>query len=213
MRPSAHAARGAALLVTAALFPAALPAHAQSAGAGAGDAGAPVAALQRALTQLEHSGGSFSAKEAQLAPVVDQAFDLETILRNSIGLRYASIPSDQKTRLLQTFRTYTLANYVSNFGSGNDTFSVSPTTRQSGGDTIVQTAITPPGGTPTRIDYVLRSESGGPRIVDVLVDGTTSRVAVQRSDFRAAFDEGGALGLARTLEAKTAQLSGGQSSP
>ena len=170
---------------------------------------APIEDLQKSLAAMEHSSGGFAAKEAIVAPAIDRAFDLETILRNSVGLRYATIDPAEKRKLLATFRSYTLANYVSNFGSGDATFSVSPGTRQSDADVIVQTSINPPSGAPTRIDYVMRDAGGSYKAVDVLLDGTMSRVAVNRSDFRAAFDQGGAAGLEQTLQRKTASLSGG----
>ncbi len=169
---------------------------------------ASIEGLQKSLTAMEHSSGNFAAKEAIIAPAIDQAFDLETILKNSVGLRYATIDPAEKQKLLATFRAYTLANYVSNFGTGSDTFSVSPATRQSGSDVIVQTSINPSGGSPTRIDYVMRNTGGSYKAVDVLLDGTMSRVAVNRSDFRAAFAQGGAAGLEQTLQRKTASLSG-----
>ena len=172
-------------------------------------AAAPIAALDKSLTAMEHAHGDFAAKEAMIAPAVDQAFDLDTILKNSIGLRYASIDPAAKGKLLATFRTYTLANYVSNFGTGDSTFTVEPASRQSGSDVVVQTSIAPASGAPTRVDYVMHNTGSGYKAVDVLLDGTLSRVAVQRSDFRSAFSEGGATGLEQTLARKTASLSGG----
>ena len=172
-------------------------------------AAASIAGLQKSLTTMEHSSGSFAAKEAIIAPAIDSAFDLETILKNSVGLRYATIDAAARGKLLATFRTYTLANYVSNFGSGDNTFTVAPDTRQSGSDVIVQTSIAPPSAAPTRVDYVMRNIGGSYKAVDVLLDGTMSRVAVNRSDFRAAFEQGGASGLEQTLQRKTASLTGG----
>ena len=177
--------------------------------ADAGGAAAPIEALNRSLAAMEHSPANFAAKETMIAPAVDGAFDLDTILRNSIGLRYGSIDPAQKTSLLATFRTYTIANYVSNFGTGDARFSVVPGTRQSGADTVVQSTITPATGAPTRVDYVMHGEGGAFKAVDVLLDGTMSRVAVQRSDFRDAFEQGGAAGLGQTLQRKIASLSGG----
>ena len=177
--------------------------------ADAGAAAAPIEALDRSLTAMEHSSANFAGKEAAIAPAVDGAFDLGTILANSIGLRYASIDPAQKGKLLATFRLYTIANYVANFGTGNATFSVVPGTRQSGADTVVQSSVAPATGAPTRIDYVMRDGGSGFKAVDVLLDGTMSRVAVQRSDFRDAFEQGGAGGLEQTLQRKIASLSGG----
>jgi phospholipid transport system substrate-binding protein len=46
-------------------------------------------------------------------------------------------------------------------------------------------------------------------VIDVLLDGTISRVAVQRSDFRGLLADGDASALVASLEQKIADLSGG----
>jgi len=48
----------------------------------------------------------------------------------------------------------------------------------------------------------------GWRAVDVLLNGTISQVAVQRSDFRALLTSGGPDALIASLRQKTASLSG-----
>ena len=55
----------------------------------------------------------------------------------------------------------------------------------------------------------MRQEAGGWRAVDVLADGSISRVAVQRSDFRRLVSRGGAQALIESLNHKTNDLSGG----
>jgi phospholipid transport system substrate-binding protein len=61
----------------------------------------------------------------------------------------------------------------------------------------------------TRLDYVMREVDGGWHVVDVLLDGSISRVAVTRSDFRALLAEGGAARLIASLRAKVADLKAG----
>ena len=86
---------------------------------------------------------------------------------------------------------------------------ITPDPRVLGRDVVVETRIAPARGDPTRIDYVMR-ETNGWRIVDVLLDGTISRVAVQRSDFRSLLGgSGDAQALISSLERKTSDLSGG----
>ena len=55
----------------------------------------------------------------------------------------------------------------------------------------------------------MRQEGGGWKAVDVLADGSISRVAVQRSDFRRLVSRGGAQALIESLNQKTNDLSGG----
>ena len=174
---------------------------------------APIAALQAALAHNETAGGSFSARAAALAPAVDQALDLPVILRNAVGLSYATIPAAQQGQLLQVFRQFTVASYVSNFSGSGDHFTISPQTRQAGTDTVVQTSITSANGNVTRVDYVMRSGSNGTKAVDILLDGTISRVAVERSDFRSMLANGGPEALIKSLSQKVASLSDGQLQP
>ena len=54
-----------------------------------------------------------------------------------------------------------------------------------------------------------RQESGGWKVVDVLVDGAISRVAAQRSEMRSMLADSGGAGLLVGLRQKTADLSGG----
>ena len=51
------------------------------------------------------------------------------------------------------------------------------------------------GGDRLRLDYVMRDGNGVWRAVDVLLEGSISRVAVQRSDFRRILSSGGSEAL------------------
>ncbi len=55
----------------------------------------------------------------------------------------------------------------------------------------------------------MREGGAGWRVVDVLADGSISRVAVQRSDFRRLLTRGGAQALAKSLRTKSASLTNG----
>ncbi|MCB8882506.1 ABC transporter substrate-binding protein [Acidisoma cellulosilytica] len=152
----------------------------------------------------------FQQRYQTLAPAVDQAFDLQGILRVSVGAYWSSVPPAQQQALLSVFRAFTIANYVSNFHAYKGrVISVSPTTRAVGAQQIVSTTITKPQRDPLRIDYVMRNESAGWKVVDVLLDGTISRVAVQRSDFASLVTKGDASQLIATLKSKVSTLSNG----
>jgi phospholipid transport system substrate-binding protein len=154
---------------------------------------------------------SFQARYQMLAPAVEQAFDLPAVLAVSVGPRWSSLPADQQSRLLDAFRRYTVASYVANFDSyKGQSFSVSPDARTLGsGEVVVNSRITPTSGDPTELSYVMRQTPSGWKVVDVLADGSISRVAVQRSDFRSLLTRGGGDALLASLQRKTSDLSGG----
>lgn len=171
----------------------------------------PIQTLYAALLDLTRQGRSvpFRQRFDTLAPVIDQVYELDTVLRVSVGPRWATMDDSTKQALSRAFRNFTVATYVANFDVyEGEKFEVLPDVRTTGSDVIVSSRIVPGKGDPTRIDYVMR-DSGGWRIVDVLFDGTISRVAVQRSDFRSLLASGDAQALITSLEHKTKDLSGG----
>lgn len=198
--------RRAALAATVALL--ALPAgHARAADP---QAAAPIQALDQGLIAAMKAGKQtpFTQRYAALAPVIERAFDLPTILQSSVGLRWSALaPADQQ-RLLEAFRKFTVASYVANFDQfGGETLTIAPEARSIGQDQVVGTRLVS-GGETTPIDYVMRNGAGGWRAVDVLLNGSISQVAVNRSDWRALLATG-AGPLIDSLQRRTATLSGG----
>ncbi len=208
--------RGFLVIATAALATAGSrsPVNAQTAD-GAGPI-APIQHLDAALLGTMQSGSniSFGQRYAVLAPVIERTFDLDAILAASVGLRWPALPEDQKAQVGGAFRHYTVASYAANFDSfDGQTFQVSPDTREVGnGEVVVPTRLVARNGSSTPLDYVMRDGQSGWKVVDVLADGTISRVAVQRSDFRTLLASGGVPALTAALQNKVANLSGGMHS-
>ena len=179
-------------------------------------AAAPIAGLDQGLIQVMQAGKAtpFAQRYATLTPIVQQAFDLDTILQTSVGPRWRSFTPDQQQELQAEFLRFTVASYVSNFSSfGGEKFEIDPDTRSVGAEQVVATHIVPTSGDSSRIDYVMRQGAAGWRAVDVLLDGSISRVAVQRSDFRSIVESGGPAALVASLHKKVTDLSGGASVP
>lgn len=177
------------------------------------DPKAQIMALNDALLQIMHAGHAvpFAKRKDMLRPVVAQVFDLPLLLRNSVGaLRWPGLPDAQKADLLTVFSEFTLASFVANFDAFNgETFAIAPQIRKVDGDAIVETRMVPPTGDPTRLDYVMRNIDGSWRVVDILLDGTISRVAVTRSDFRSMIAQGDASRLIASLRGKVEALTAG----
>jgi len=173
---------------------------------------APIVALTTALRAGMAAGRAtpFTSRAAALRPVVVRAFDLPAILQASVGPRFAGFSDTAKAALLEAFTAFTVATWTANFDSlDGETFEVLPTTRKVGNDEIVQTRIVPRSGEPTQLDYVMRQGSGGWKAVDILLNGTISRVAVQRSDFRALVASGDPAVLTTSLTDRAASLAAG----
>ena len=142
----------------------------------------PITEFYAAVQAGMKAGGTpFRQRFDRLAPVIDRVFDLDTILRVSVGLKWASIPEASQRTLFTVFRAFTVASYVSSFDAdGGEKFEVPAQIRSSGADRIVPSVLVTNKGERIKIDYLMRSGANGWRVVDVLLDGSISRVAVQR---------------------------------
>ena len=155
----------------------------------------------------------FQTRMDTLLPVVERAFDLPQILRNSVGPRWSSFPPEQQNELLDAFSRFTVASWVANFDSfDGQRFEILPDVRMVGSDQIVHTRITPRSGDPTRLDYVMRDTDGSWKAIDILLNGSISRVAVQRSDFRSQLSGGSPAPLIAMLRDKVTALAAGAKS-
>lgn len=169
------------------------------------DAVAPIQGLAQAIA-ASGRGGAFAQRFNTVAPAVDRAFDLPQILQASVGTRWSALPPDQQAALMDAFRKYTVVQYVANF-SRDERIEMLPDSRNVGADQVVSTRIVS-GGDNTRVDYLMRRTAGGWRAVDVLLNGSISQVAVNRSDWRSSLTSG-AGPLINNLRQKARDLSGG----
>jgi phospholipid transport system substrate-binding protein len=172
----------------------------------------PIETLNATLVAAMKAGSSmpFRQRYDMVASTIERTFDLNAVLMTSIGQPWATLSAEDQRRLQATFRRYTIASYVANFDSyAGETLQVAPDVRALGdGDQVVTTRIVPKTGTPTVLSYVMHQTGDGWKAIDVLADGTISRVAVQRSDFRGLLRQGSGA-LVTSLARKVADLSGG----
>ena len=173
---------------------------------------APVEQLHAGLIEIMKAGkgAPFRQRYDKIAPVIGRTFDLEVIVRQVVGPRWAALPPDQQAALEDAFRRYTVASYVSNFEDySGERFEVLPGATAVGNDRVVTTRIVTASGQAHVLAYVMRQTGAGWRAVDVLAEGSVSRVAAQRSEIRSVLSDGGGTGLLVSLHRKTAELSGG----
>ncbi len=164
----------------------------------------PVAALNAGLVAIMKAGRTqtFAERYALLTPVVERVFDLPLLLRNTVGSRWTALTAEEQATLADAFRRYTISSYVASFNNfGGERFEILPDQRSVGEAVVVATRIVPSSGKPARIDYVVHSATGDGgdawKVTDILLDGSISQVAVQRSEFRGALT--GAVGVAQLI--------------
>jgi phospholipid transport system substrate-binding protein len=152
----------------------------------------------------------FSGRVKILEPELRRDFDMPLITRLVVGPPWRSMSAGEQQALVAAFSDYSIAVYASRFKEySGERFVVDPVAAKLGsGDAIVHTKLLLRDGDPVELDYLVREEPGGWRIIDVLLSGTISEMAERRSEFSSALRDGGAAALIALLHQKTAQLAG-----
>ena len=141
-----------------------------------------------------------STRLQQFEPVVWENYDLETSLRVAASPDYDRAPPNQQKSLLDAFGRRSAAQYVQRFsGYNGESFEIVGERSGPRGTTLVETRLLRPNDKPVTLTYVLRQRDGKWGIADVLLDGSISQLAVQRSDYANALRNGGIAALTKEL--------------
>jgi phospholipid transport system substrate-binding protein len=190
---------------------ASLPAGARAQAAGEG---APAVAqdLCDALLAGMKAGAAmdFRARSDLLRPAIERDFDLGFMTRLVVGPPWRGMADADRRALVRAFSDFSVATYAHEFDRfGGERFEVDPQVSSAPqGGVVVHTTLFPSGGSPVRLDYLMRDEGGRPRIIDVFLNGTISQMAARRSEYAATLRQGGAAALAGQLRRKTEELAG-----
>jgi phospholipid transport system substrate-binding protein len=145
------------------------------------------AMIQKLLTDLTavvNGPGAASAKQASLARLVDASVDVEAVARFCLGRYWRSATPQQQKEFVAQFRRYLMANITGKVGEYQGvTFSMGRAQPRDA-DVAVSTIVTRPGNAPNKVDWIVSTESGAPKIIDVVAEGTSLRLT-QRSDYSA----------------------------
>lgn len=149
----------------------------------------------------------FDGRARQLAPVLQQVYDLPGMTRIAVGGQAAKLTPEQMERVVNAFTHYTVATYARQFASWDgERFETGTPSQAHGGGTLVPTKIVPASGDGTRLVYLLRDDGSGDwRIQDVLLEGTVSQLAVRRAEFQGVLRLRGVDALVDMLESRAAE--------
>ncbi len=145
-----------------------------------------------------------------MAPAVDAAFNIPTMIQFIVGANWTSMSEADHSALIDAFRRMTIANYANNFDDFHgERFDIDPDVQNRGPDRFVKTTLVPPQGKPVPLVYRMRETNGTWKIIDVLLNGYVSELAMRRSDFASTIAGGGAAALVKKLNALTDNLLSG----
>ncbi|MEI9994878.1 MAG: ABC transporter substrate-binding protein [Rhizomicrobium sp.] len=163
---------------------------------------ATVQGFYDALLDSMKGGKSLGAqgRYAKLRPAVEQAFDVNTMIKYAVGPGWDTLGAADQTSLTAAFSRMTAAQYAGNFDSFNgEKFVVDPNVTVRGTDHYVSSKLVTKDQTVPFI-YRVRQFGGGWKIIDVLLDGNISQLNVYRSDYSATVKAGGAAALVKKID-------------
>ena len=165
---------------------------------------APVERLHDALLTAADAGDTARARFDRLLPVVREVFDFTTMSRVAVGSAWDDFGDAERRALEERFAAYAAANYAGNFDDASGlAFRTLEVGAGEGPRVHVLAELTRRAKGPVTFDYLVQRTGEGPRIVNVVVDGTMNELARRRAEFRALLEAGGIDNLLATLEAQT----------
>jgi phospholipid transport system substrate-binding protein len=139
----------------------------------------------------------------QIAPAIEQKFDLSYMLQKTVGLAWRTLPDEQKKQVWVAFARYMTATYADRFhGYSGEKFEVTGQQNTPYG-TIVESRIVKSNGEPVSINYLMRQNGDAWQVGDIYLTGAISQLATLHSQFASVVEREGVPGLITLLNNKT----------
>lgn len=174
----------AILAVAAPVSPIVLSRRVLAADLTAAQASAFIDKTGRELTAAVNGTGTTAEKAAALQVIIDRAVDVNQIGRFCLGRFWRLASPAQQQEYIDLFHRVLVLNITGKVGDYQGvTIEVNRATPREDG-VAVTTTVARPNNAPSRVDWLVSNESGSPRIVDVIAEGTSLRLT-QRNDYTA----------------------------
>lgn len=136
------------------------------------------------LTAVVNRPGTLADKAGALRAIIERAVDVAAVARFCLGRFWRTATPQQQQEYVDLFHSVLVTNITGKVG---DYQGVSITVQHAAAreDGVAVTSnVARPGNAPSRVDWLVSSESGAPRIIDVIAEGTSLRLT-QRNDYSA----------------------------
>ena len=144
-------------------------------------------------------------KRAKIQDIVYDHFDFNTLARLVLARNWKQLSPEQQKDFVEEFKKHLSMTYGKNVETyNNERAEVTGDRAEPGGDWTVKTKIVRPGAADILVDYRLRQEDGGWKVIDVIIEGV-SLVANFRSQFQEIVSNQGPQKLIDLLREKNAK--------
>ena len=128
-----------------------------------------------------------AAKRARLGPFIDRVVDVPAVARFCLGRFWRRATPAQQAEYEHLFHGILLDSIMARVGDyrtpqATGMHVVIGRAEPRGGDIYVPTTVERPGAVAAQVTWVVQPEPAGPRIVDLIAEGTSLRITV-RADY------------------------------
>ena len=134
------------------------------------------------LVDVVNGPGTLAEKRAKLQVIVDRAVDVNEVARFCLGRFWRAASPQQQKEYLELFHRVLMINITGKVGEYQGVSFVMGRALPREGTMAVSTTVNRPGNAPSKVDWLVSTQSGSLRIVDVIAEGTSLRLT-QRSDY------------------------------
>lgn len=154
----------------------------------------------------DSAGKTDMVRYSSLAPAMDAAFDFESMIKTAVGTHWGKASVESQKALLEAFRRVSIATYADQFaGLTSGAFIIKGSRSGPRGLQLVDCELKT-GDENVAISYVVRNKNGEWLIVDVLLKGGISELALRASEYASTLKKGGTEALTRTLNEQATAL-------
>ena len=159
-----------------------------------------------AIHMLANGALSQQQREAEFRELLHRGFDVGLVGQLALGRFWRQATDPQKAEYQKLFESFIVKSYLARLGHySGETFEVRGSRQGDDGDVTVQSEIDRPKDQPLHVDWRVRKEDAGYKIIDVTVDGV-SEMATHREEFAAVIEHGGIDALLDRLRQRTASV-------
>jgi len=142
-------------------------------------------------------------RRAKIAPAVAAGYDLPFMAEKILGRHWTTLDEADHERWTAAFGRLTVATYAERMtGFTGQVFEVLKVEPSQHDTAVVYTQVVTPKEPPIAINYRMRPDADGWRIIDVYLNGTVSELALRRSEYAAVLQRDGFEKLVASIDDK-----------
>ena len=138
----------------------------------------------RELAAVVNGPDSTAVKQQKLQAIIDRTVDVDGVARFCLGRFWRTASPAQQNQYLDLFHRVLMINITGKVGEYQGVSFVLGRTQAREGAIVVSSTVNRPGTPPSKVDWLVSTDSGSPKIIDVIAEGTSLRLT-QRSDYAA----------------------------